>query len=165
MNLEAKKIINQLNLQPHPEGGYFKEVYRADEIIKNSNLPERYSGDRNFSTSIYFLLEGNQISKFHRLKSDEIWFFHSGSSITIHFIDEFGNYSKQILGSNLIDEKFQITIHKGNWFAAELNDKSLFSLISCVVSPGFDFSDFELAEKEKLIKQFPQHKEIILKLT
>ena len=80
MSPQAQKYIEKLQLKPHPEGGYYKEIYRAGEMILPEHLPKRYKSLRNFSTSIYFLLEGNQVSNFHRLKSDEQWHFYDGSS-------------------------------------------------------------------------------------
>ena len=164
MNQKARKYIKQLGLIIHPEGGYFKEVYRADEIIKQKHLPKRYKSARNFSTSIYFLLEGKQFSSFHRLQSDELWHFYDGSTILIYMIDKQGNLSIKKLG-NERQCSFHISIKKGNWFAAEIENKKSFSLFGCTVSPGFDFKDFELGIRDTLIKKFPQHKYIITRLT
>ncbi|MFA4924944.1 MAG: cupin domain-containing protein [Ignavibacteriaceae bacterium] len=164
--MNARYWINNLQLINHPEGGYFKEVYRSEEAITKEALPVRYSAKRNVSTSIYFLLEKEEVSHFHKLKSDEIWHFYYGSSLTIHLIDEGGNYSIQKLGRNIEEgEVLQFVIPKFSWFAAEVNDKKSFSLIGCTVAPGFDFADFELAKREELIKQFPQYKIIIGRLT
>lgn len=166
MNNKAKYYIEKLNLIAHPEGGYFKEVYRADEIIQTEHLPDRYTSKRNFSTSIYFLLEGEQISKFHKLKSDEIWHFYDGSPINIFLLSSDGNLKDSILGKNLDkNESLQIVIKKGNWFGAKVIEKNSFSLIGCTVSPGFDFEDFELADIEKLLKKFPVNQKIIKELT
>ncbi len=166
MNKKAKEYINKLQLKPHPEGGYFSEVYRSRELIKANHLPERYSSSRSFSTSIYFMLEGNQFSSFHRLKSDELWHFYDGTALTIIVIDETGLLKEIKLGNELNkDEAFQTVIKKNSWFAAELIDKTSFALIGCTVSPGFDFDDFELGKRNDLTKEFPQHKEIIVKLT
>jgi predicted cupin superfamily sugar epimerase len=90
MNNKAKKYIQKLQLKSHPEGGYYKEIYRAGELILPDHLPKRYKESRAFSTSIYFLLEGNQFSSFHRLKSDELWHFYDGSTLIIYTIDEKG---------------------------------------------------------------------------
>lgn len=166
MSNKSSFYIKALNLKPHPEGGYFREVYRSDENIPKSFLPKRYSGKRNFSTSIYFLLEGEQTSKFHRLKSDEQWHFYDGSPVRIYIIEAVGNLKSITLGNDLSkDEVFQIVIPRNNWFAAELVDKNSFCLVGCVVSPGFDFSDFEMAEREELISQFPHHKMLIERFT
>lgn len=166
MKHTADYLIEKLKLEPHPEGGYFREVYRADELIKLEHLPDRYKVDHTFSTSIYYLLKGDQVSTFHRLKSDELWNFYTGSSLTLYVISDVGEYSKIKLGSNLENgEVFQTVIPSGSLFGATVNDKSSFSLVGCVVAPGFEFSDFELGKREELLKQFPQHREIIEKLT
>lgn len=164
MNEKAKHYIQKLQLKKHPEGGYFKEIYRGGEMTLIDPPDRRLK--RNYSTSIYFLLEGKQVSKFHRLKSDEIWHFYDGSPIKIYIIDEKGKLSENILGKRMNDEAvFQTVIRKNNWFAAELINKKTFSLVGCTVSPGFDFSDFEFGDREQLSNQFPKLKELIERLT
>jgi hypothetical protein len=162
---EHEELIKLLGLTPHPEGGYFKEVYRSGEILPHSSIPIRYQTDRNISTSIYFMLCQNQISHFHRLQSDEVWHFYKGSSIILHCLDERG-YSKMVIGNNIVaGEKPQYIIRNGTWFAAEVEDKSSYSLIGCTVAPGFDFADFELANGDSLVKIYPAYKDIILRLS
>lgn len=169
-----KYWIEKLELVQHPEGGWYREVYKSEEIIKKEHLPERFSGDRRFSTSIYFLLKsgdpstssGQGFSAFHRIRSDEIWHFYKGSAITIHVIDAEGNYSSVKLGKNFDKgEVFQFTVPRSTWFAAEVNKRDSFALVGCTVSPGFHFDDFELGEREELLSMFPQHKEIITGFT
>lgn len=164
--MQSKDWINRLELQPHPEGGYFKEIYRAEGIISQPNLPIRFSGGRTYSTAIYYLLKSGDFSSLHRLDSDEQWFHIDGSALTIHSIDPKGNYTKHHIGKNLDAGEFPhaIVLH-GNWFGGTVDDPNSFSLVGCVVAPGFDFDDFELAKRNDLIKQFPQHKEIIEKLS
>lgn len=157
--------INHLNLIQHPEGGYFREVYRSDEKHQSVSLPLRYEGDRNYSTSIYYLLDKKDYSAFHRLKSDEIWHFYSGTSMRIYIIDEKGELQGLRLGKDIESgDSLQIVLPKYQWFAAEVIDKKSYGLVGCTVSPGFDFNDFELAEKDKMIKEFPQHKDLITRL-
>ncbi len=163
---KAQYYISKLQLAPHPEGGYFKEIYRSSEIYEEEYLPERYSGKRNFATSIYFMLAGNDVSNFHCLKSDEIWHFYDGSSIVIYLLNKMEGLKKITLGKNLInDEVYQTTIKRGDWFAAELKDKNSFSLIGCTVSPGFDFKDFELAKRNFLSELFPGYESLIKRFT
>jgi len=165
MDKKAQKYIEKLQLKPHPEGGFYKEIYRAGDMILPEHLPKRYKSSRNFSTSIYFLLEGNQVSNFHKLKSDEQWHFYDGSGMVIYVIDEGGNLNKILLGRNIEKgESIQTVIKSNSWFAAELSDKTSFALIGCTVAPGFDFNDFELGKRDALIKAFPQFKELIYKL-
>jgi hypothetical protein len=162
----AQYLIEKLNLLKHPEGGYFREVYRSEEEIKQEHLPERYSGARHHSTSIYFLLTSDEFSAFHRIKSDESWHFYDGSSVTIHMINEIGKYYSVKLGSNLEkDEVFQFTISHGTWFAASIDESDLYALVGCTVAPGFHYDDFELGKREELIKLFPQYEDLIKKFT
>jgi len=154
--------IEHLQLQPHPEGGYFREVYRSAETITADLLPTPYESERSFATSIYFLLKSDQISAFHRLKSDEIWHFYSGSPITVYIIDKAGRLSENICGRDVRNnEQLQLVIPYGCWFAAKVNQPDSYSLVGCNVAPGFDFSDFELADKSALMESFPQHRELI----
>lgn len=161
----ASYWINKLQLKKHPEGGYFKEIYRSDEIIPESALPYRYSNSRNHSTSIYFLLNDDEFSAFHRLASDELWHFYDGSPLMIHIIHPDGKPEEKKLGLNIENgENPLAVIPRNTWFAAEVIDKNAYTLIGCTVSPAFDFDDFELAEKAKLLKDYPQHATLIERL-
>lgn len=164
MNSKARVYIKKLQLKKHPEGGFYREVYRSGEKILPDHLPKRYKSSRNFSTSIYFLLEGNQYSAFHLLKSDELWHFYDGSDLKVYIINPGGDLTLRKLGKSE-DAEFQIAIEKHCWFAAEVEDKKSFSLFGCTVSPGFEFEDFELGKREFLLKKFPQHNTLIQKLT
>ena len=163
-NKKAQYLRERLDLSELPgEGGYYKETYRSDKTII---LPSETDGERSISTSIYYLLDGTQFSAFHRLKSDEIWHFYIGSSITLYIINKMENLSEVKLGSNIEKgELFQIQVRAESWFAATVNDISSYALIGCTVSPGFDYLDFELGDRKKLIERYPQHKSIIEKLT
>ncbi|MEQ8997433.1 MAG: cupin domain-containing protein [Coleofasciculus sp. B1-GNL1-01] len=162
----AEYWIEKLGLQKHPERGYYKETYLSDEQIAHESLPKRFSGRRNFSTAIYFLLAGTDFSALHRIKSDELWHFHTGSSLTIHIIEQSGNYSSIKLGENFDQgEVFQAVVKAGDWFGATVNDPQSYSLVGCTVAPGFDFNDFELGKREDLIKRYPQHQSLIEKMT
>ena len=156
----------KLELIPHPEGGYFREIYRSDEALKDDALPHRYKGNRAFSTSIYFLLKGEQRSMLHKLKSDEIWHFYDGSGVKLYMIDAKGKVSQSLLGRNIdAGESMQLVIKRGYWFCAEVLDGNSFSLFGCTVAPGFDFSDFELGDRKELLQLYPQHEELIKKFT
>ncbi len=164
MNEKALYYIQKLQLEKHPEGGYFKEIYRGGEMVLVDSPGKRRK--RNYSTSIYFLLEGNQVSKFHRLQSDELWHFYDGVSVLIYVIDNKGKLSRMTLGNRTEDgERYQAVIKKNNWFAAELSKEKSFALVGCTVSPGFDFSDFEFGEKGKLISQYPDLSNFVDRLT
>ncbi len=156
----SKFWINKLDLLSHPEGGYFKEVYRSSEKIDLSSLPLGFNGNRSLSTSIYFLLEKGQFSAFHKIKSDEIWHFYDGNPLTIYVINVEGNIEQYKLGLDP-DNNFlpQVTIPANCWFAAAT--KGDYTLVGCTVSPGFDFHDFTMADRNELINQFPVHRKII----
>lgn len=163
---DAKYWIEKLEMLPHPEGGYFKETYRSSEIINEKHLPERFTGDRNISTSIYYLLQNEDCSKLHRIKSDEMWHFYDGSGLIIYEINNQGILIENKLGLDFnTNESPQIVIKDGNWFGAKVIKPNSFCLAGCTVSPGFDFADFEFGNREKLLSEFPEHKEIILQLT
>ena len=162
----ADKWIELLRLKKHPEGGYFRETYRSDEIIDKEHLPDRFNGSRSFSTAIYYLLKGNDFSAFHRVKQDELFHFYDGSSLTIHVIDRSGNYLKIKLGRKIKNgEVPQATVKAGWIFGANVNDPNSYSLVGTTVAPGFDFADFELLGRNQLIELYPRHKNIIEKLT
>lgn len=163
MNIDY--LVKHLQLQPHPEGGFYKEVYRSTTTIPSDALPN-YPGDRNHCTSIYFLLTSDNFSGFHRIKQDEIWNFYGGSPLYVHVIDREGNYTRYEVGMEL--EKGatpQLVVPGGCWFASSVKDSNNYSFVGCTVAPGFDFEDFELATFESLSKEYPQHKEIIRQLT
>jgi predicted cupin superfamily sugar epimerase len=161
----AEYWISKLNLQPHPEGGFFRETYRSEENIQRLALPERFAGTRNFSTAIYFLLRTEDRSVFHRIKLDELWHFYAGSSLTLYILKDKA-LTKQVLGSDLnAGQNLQIVIPANCWFGAKVNEPDSFVLSGCTVSPGFDFSDFEIASREKLLREFSHHSELIMALT
>ena len=166
MTKTAAYWIQKLNLQPHPEGGYFVETYRSAEFIKQSHLPSRFGGSRSFSTGIYFLVKGGEFSSLHRIQSDEMWHFYAGSRLTIFSIDLEGQLQVIHLGTNPEQgEVFQAVVSAGYWFGSTVDDPEGFALVGCTVAPGFDFADFELAQRNSLILQFPQHAELIQRLT
>ncbi len=163
----ADQWIEALDMSPLPEeGGWFKEVYRSKEFIPRNGLPERFPSKRTFSTSIYYLLEGSEFSAFHRIKQDEIWHFYAGSSLTLHIIDKTGTYKQIKLGPDFgSGESFQATINSGDLFAATVDQQDAFSLLGCTVAPGFEFEDFEAPDRSQLLKLYPAHKDLIVKLT
>jgi len=162
----AEYWIQHLDLKPHPEGGFFREIYRSANITAQNNLPKGFKGNRRLATSIYYLLRSGDISKFHRLKSDEIWYYHYGSSIKIIMIDKEGNKHTQMLGSRAEKaERPQVIVPAGTIFGAEVIEKNSFGLFGCVVAPGFEFGDFEMFSREDLLQAYPRHADIITKYT
>lgn len=161
----AEYWINALHLLPHPEGGFYKETYRSAEKTEHSNLPDRYTGDRNFSTAIYFLLRSKDRSVFHRIQSDELWHFYAGTTLLIN-VFEGGTLKVHRLGADVLQgDSLQVLVPAGCWFGAILEKPDSYALCGCTVAPGFDFADFEMASQEVLLNEFPEHRDIILQLT
>lgn len=163
--LSVAEIVSNYAMLPHPEGGYYKETYRSTELIERKALHERFTGDRNFATAIYFLLEHGDYSAFHRIQSDETWHFYAGQCLEIFVLQE--NQDLQIirLGNNILaGESFQATVPAGAWFASRPAIESSFSLVGCTVSPGFDFQDFELAKAQNLTIAYPKYHLLINEL-
>ena len=156
----------KLHLTPHPEGGYFRETYRAGAVSLRAHLPKGFSGDRAYSTAIYYLLSNKDLSKLHRIKSDEMWHYYDGGGLNIFVIDESGNLSEQKLGLNPDEGQApQILVEAGKWFGATVTNPDSFCLCGCTVSPGFHFEDFEIGERKKLLESFPKHRTVIEQLT
>jgi predicted cupin superfamily sugar epimerase len=158
--------IRALRLQKHPEGGHFREVYRASESIPRSGLPARFAGGRSFSTAIFFILSAGEFSAFHRLQADEIWHYHCGVSLAVHEITPGGELKEHRLGPHPEKgDSFLAVVCAGSWIAASLQRGSGYVLAGCTVAPGFEFADFELARRQELIRLYPAHKRLIEKWT
>jgi uncharacterized protein len=165
-NISAAYWIEKLQMLPHPEGGYYAETYRSSETIHGTHLPGRYNGSRSFSTAIYFLVEGGKFSALHRIASDELWHFYTGSPLTVYAIEPQGALQKIHLGNNPeAGEVFQAVVKAGCWFGSKVEDPDGYALVGCTVAPGFDFADFELAGRKQLADLYPQHCRIIESLT
>lgn len=163
---ELKKIVEKFELQPHPEGGFYKEIYRSEESVQIPPCVE----PRSIATSIYYLLDGNNFSAFHRFKSDEIWHYYRGHSINIYILNEVTKGVDILrLGDPIIDELAvpQIMVPKNKWFAASIvnTNPQAYTFVGCTVAPGFDFKDFELASRATLVEQFPNAKSDIVRHT
>ena len=166
MRNDAKYWIQKLRLEPHPEGGYFRQTYRSDVVIAREALPSGFTGARAASTAIYFLLEGENFSAFHRLRSDEVWHFYTGSPVVVHLIQRDGAYSSILLGCDLeAGQVPQAVVRAGCWFASHVADWKSFAVVGCTVAPGFDFQDFEMGKRAELMARFPRQRELIERLT
>lgn len=163
---DAGYWVKRLRLEPHPEGGYFRQTYRSEITIAREALPAGFGGARAASTAIYFLLEGKNFSAFHRLRSDEVWHFYEGSPLLVDVIDLSGKHSTIFLGrAPDVGQTHQAVVSAGCWFASHVWDWKSYALVGCTVAPGFDFEDFEMGKREELMAAFPQHREIIRRLT
>ncbi|RDK04732.1 cupin domain-containing protein [Paraburkholderia lacunae] len=157
------ELIRRFDLKPHPEGGFFSETYRsAVRVSRQDGSVET----RSASTAIYYLLCDGAHSAWHRIKSDEVWHFYAGEPLNVHVLDEKGEWVTHRLGNTLTnpDTVFQAVVPAGSWFAAECADPATFALVGCTVAPGFEFSEFELADVGALKAQHPQHAGLIERL-
>jgi len=163
----AKKLIEILNLKPLPiEGGYFAETYRSDDVLPKAFLPERYNEDKSLSTSIYYLLTEDTKSLIHRLPTDEIYHFYLGDPVKMVQLYPDGVVKSIILGHEILsDEDLQVLVPRGVWQGSQLVDGGKFALMGTTMAPGFDFSDLEAADRDMMIKLYPQYKDLILELT
>lgn len=158
----AKEWVERLGLEPHPEGGFYRETYRSDELI--GNLPHRYCGLRAFGTAIYFLLRAGEVSRLHRLRSDEIWHWYGGGALVVGTLSADGTWTEHRLGFDWqAGERPQLVVARGAWFGAWVAAGGDFALVGCTVAPGFDFADFEFAGPE-LAARYPQHRQALAKL-
>lgn len=158
---KIEELILTHALSPHPEGGYYRETYRSAVTFH----PEGFPGQRNLCTAILFLIEKNNFSAFHRIRSDELWHFDSGDPLLVHIIHPDGRYECLRLGnSGMADESCQGVVPAGCWFASETVPGGSYSFVGCTVSPGFDFADFELAVAGELAKHSPEQTDLIKRL-
>ena len=159
------QLIQKYNLEPHPEGGWYKQTYKSNEQIPGNALPERFGANRTFSTAIYFLLEKGNFSAFHRIKSDECWHFYAGDPLVIYVIDHNEELKIISLGNDLEKgQAFQYVVPANCWFASRPAPGSEYCFVGCTVAPGFEFEDFELANAAELSAIYPEHKKIIEQL-
>ncbi len=165
--MTAEQIIKFFKMQPLPqEGGYYVETYRAAEQIKKAALPPGFSGDRNLISTILYLLTADTVSSLHRLKSDEMFHFYLGDPVTMLQLHPDGRSEIIILGHDILNgQKIQVMVPKGVWQGAFVKDNGRFALMGCTVAPGFNFADYEQADRKDLVKQYPSQKDLITRLT
>lgn len=164
MTLTARSLVDQLGLLPHPEGGFFRETYRAPLTL--TGLPAGFAGPRSASTAIYYLLERGDMSALHRIASDEVWHHYAGGTLTVHVLHPDGRHEALRLGTDLAaGVQPQAVVPAGAWFGARLEGDDDFALVGCTVAPGFDFQDFELGERGALEQTFPEHTGLVRSLT
>jgi predicted cupin superfamily sugar epimerase len=159
----ALAVVEQLGLGPHPEGGHFAETFRSALGVASA----AHSSERSASTAIYFLLATDEFSAFHRVRSDEVWHRYAGDVLELHSIDDQGRHERRLLGTDLVwGERPQIVIPAGVWQAARpMRGPSGYVLVGCTVAPGFEFADFEMPERDELVRRYPEHRRVIEELT
>ena len=165
--MTAEQIIEFFQMKPLPhEGGYYVETYRSDEKIAQAALPARYTGERNLSTAILYLLTPDMFSALHRLRSDEIFHFYLGDPVTMLQLHSNGSSEVITLGQDIFnDQRVQVTVPKNSWQGCFLNEGGKFALMGTTIAPGFELADFELAKREELLEKYPSQRDVILKLT
>jgi len=160
----AEEWAKALELVPHPEGGWYRETWRAKESIPHGVLPSGFHGDRSAGTCIYFLLRGGRPSRLHRIASDEIWHWYQGAPLSVHVLQDDGICHELKLGPDPVaGQSFQAVVPAGVWFGAESHGE--WTLCGCTVSPGFDFADFEMGDRNTLLSRFPGHRDTVDRLT
>lgn len=161
MTSSAEQIVARLGLEPHAEGGFFRETYRATETVETS------AGTRSLCTAILFLVTAARPSRFHRLTSDELWLYQGGDALEVAILQHCGRSSVSTLGpAGRGDPQLLVPAH--SWQAAHVpatENEEGWTLVACVVSPGFDYADFELADRQALLDAWPDRRELVLALT
>lgn len=156
----VETLVRELDLRPHPEGGYYRETYRAVQLGADG---------RAVSTMIYFLLPQGQVSRLHRIDADEAWHLYLGGPLEIYELDERDPLAPPritTLGTGLArGERPQHLVPAGRWFGAEPAPGAAFALVGCTVAPGFEFAQFELADRARLSALFPDARALIKRLT
>lgn len=166
MSRSAEYWIRTLSLQPHPEGGCFRETWRSAEHVTADGLPGRFAGPRSLGTSIYYLLRSGERSDLHRLRADEVWHFHDGGGLRLQLITPAGEHVELKLGLDAAaGETPQVVVPNGSWFAAEPAPGTEWVLVGCSVAPGFEYGDFEMGDREDLLARHPRHHELVSRFT
>lgn len=165
--MDAQEVIEKLGLKPLPiEGGYFFETYRSGELLPAPALHPRYGDDRAVSTAIYYLLMPDAVSRLHRLLSDEIFHFYAGDPVEMLQLLPDGSHGVVVLGNNLArDEMPQVVVPRGIWQGARLAAGGKWALLGTTVAPAFDYDDYESADRDELIRSYPDCAEMIASLT
>jgi uncharacterized protein len=164
--ITAEKLVKLLGLKPHPEGGYYRETYRSDEIIGKGALPERYTGNRRYGTAIYYLLTRETFSAIHRIKTDEIYHFYLGDPVELVQLRPDGSGCVVMLGNDIAGgAQVQAVVPRGAWHGARLAEGGNYALLGTTVSPGFEFADFEIGDRSELTHAYPSFSDAIVALT
>jgi len=165
MTQDAEYWIRNLKLTRHIEGGYFRETYKSQEKIKKQCLPTRYIDERHYYTTIYYLIKSGEVSKIHKILSDEVWYFHAGTSATIYIFGSNQSLIRKQIGLNILEHEYpQVLVTRNTFFACTVNKPNSYILVSCQVSPGFNYDDYTIPEKNWMKENYPKYSDIIEKL-
>jgi predicted cupin superfamily sugar epimerase len=165
--MTADEVIRLLDLKPLAiEGGYYRETYRAEEVLPAGVWPTRYGRDKAIATAIYFLLTPDTFSALHRLPTDEIYHFYLGDPVELLELLADGSGRLTTLGSDLAaGHQPQWCVPRGVWQGSCLADGGRFALLGTTMAPGFDFTDFEAANRDQLLARYPLFADRIRRLT
>lgn len=166
--MTAEEIKKLLGLQPHPrEGGWFVRTYESNERVAAAVFADgRYDGARKTGTGIYYLLERGTFSEMHRLRSDEVFHFYAGDAVEMLQLAEGGVGRRVMIGNDLAcGQRPQVVVERGVWQGARMAGEGRWALLGCTVSPGFEFEDYESAQREQLLAGWPEFEEEIMSLT
>lgn len=162
----ADELIYHFKLQRHPEGGFYSQSHRSEGVLPASALPSGISGPRLWSTGIYFLLSHGEKSKLHKIAFDEVWNFYLGDPLIVVEITAQGHVKETLLGRDFKQgQNLQYVVKGGTWFGSYLPNGSEYAFVGCTVAPGFDFADFEMGDRKKLLGLFPGLKSTVELLT
>lgn len=161
-----ERLVQTLELKPHPEGGFYRETYRCTDMIVAGALPPEYGADRSVCTCIYYLLTSDSFSAIHRVKSDEIYHFYAGDGLELSLLFPDGKAETVLVGADITTgQRPQFVIPGGVWQGSRVVAGGKYALIGCTVAPGFDFADFEMGARSELCRDYPAHAEMISALT
>jgi hypothetical protein len=159
MAAEVDQLIRTLALSPHPEGGFYREIFRSSGVVQTTR------GERSASTAIYFLLPAREISALHRVSSDEVWHHYAGGPVELHLIDASATHQVIHLGKDLGAGQHPMWVVPAGVWQAAVAGTDEHALCGCTVAPGFDFADFEMPGREELLRRFPSLAEVVRRLT
>jgi len=164
--MNATEWKEHLDLEPHPEGGAYRETYRSDGALPEAALPERFDGERHAAAHIYYLLPAGDVSALHRIRQDELWHVYDGGPATLHIFRPDGTYHAEVLGRNPAEGgRLHAVVPAGAWFGLTIGATADFLLAGCTTVPAFDFADFELAEEKTLLDRYPEQEDVVRRLT
>ena len=159
--MDAKRVIELLDLTPHPEeGGFFRETYRSPASFEPGGP---FSGQRSCGTAIYYLLTPDTWSAMHRLPGDEIFHFYAGDPVRMLMLDPDGSHRTVMLGSTLGEATPQHVVPGGVWQGARLVEGGSWALLGTTMSPGFEYADYETGSAA-LLSEYPEAAEAIRRL-
>jgi len=161
--MHADDVIRLLGLYPHPgEGGYYRETWRSTLVAPETALPAGYGGGRSFGTAIYYLVTSESFSALHQVRGDELFHFYLGDPVEMFLIFPGGDWEKPVLGNDLAAGHLpQRIVPGGVWQGLRLAEGGRFALLGTTMAPGFELADFEVGDRERLVREYPALEELV----